>query len=143
MGFKSRYDETNLEISVKKEDLLVILKRNREQHKKDFDRAIYFWQKRFKEVLEEVSEETYTVFPKSLERVRNSCPDSCVKEYDDIIDMFEMSINDTIILTSDAYRKFCKDEWDWKSSTYGNWYYTNLAYLEQEEMTETEEESDS
>jgi hypothetical protein len=34
MAFKSsRYDEISLEISVKKAELLVILKKNREQHK--------------------------------------------------------------------------------------------------------------
>ncbi len=50
--------------------------------------------------------------------------------------MFEMSIDETIILTTDAYRKFCKDEWDWKSDTYGNWYYKNLKVLEEHEASE-------
>lgn len=139
MAFKSsRYDETSLEISVKKEDLLVILKRNREQHQKDFEKSIYFWQKHLAAVLSKIKPTECLEFPEELENARSHCPESCVKEYDDVIDMFEMSINETIILTTDAYRKYCKDEWDWKTSTYKNWYYKNLQRLEAEEKKEVE-----
>jgi hypothetical protein len=68
-----------------------------------------------------------------LEDVRNNCPVSCVSQYDDVIEMFEMGVNEQILLTSDAYRKFCKDEWSWKSNTYGNFYYKNLQKLEERE----------
>lgn len=132
MGFR----DSGLEISVRKDDLLVVLKRNRAQHTKDFERCIYFWQKSLKKVLSEIKAEECFEFPEKLEDARDQCPESCVKEYDDVIDMFEMSINETIILTTDAYRKYCKDEWEWKTSTYRNWYYKNLARLEAEEVEE-------
>ena len=136
MGFRgNRYNDINLEISVKKDDLLTILKKNRETHKNDFEKAIYFWRKDFKIALSEIQVENCDEFPNELERMRNNCPESCLKEYDDVIDMFEMSVNETIILTSDAYRKFCKDEWSWKSDAYGNWYYKNLKKLEEQDKS--------
>ncbi len=132
MGFRnSRYDEISLEISVKKADLLVILKKNRDQHNTDYEKALHFWRKDFVRVANELEIQSYTEFPENLEDIRKNCPESCVSQYDDVIEMFEMGINDEILLTSDAYRKFCKDEWSWKSSTYGNYYYKNLHKLEE------------
>lgn len=135
MGFKSNhYDETNLEITVKKDELLAILRVNRDKHKNDYDRAIYYWQKKFKKELDKTNALECTTFPDKLFFYYKNCPESCIKDYDDVIDMFEMSINETIILNSDAYRKFCKDEWSWKSDTYGNHFYKNLKEFEDLEV---------
>ncbi len=124
MGFRrDRYDEISLDITVKKTELLVILKKNREQHKIDYDRAIQLWRKDFERVVSELQIQGCEDFPESLEDIRDSCPVSYVTQYDDVIEMFEMGVNEQILLTTDTYRTFCKDEWSWKSSTYGNRYY--------------------
>ncbi len=122
---------------LKRQNYWLFSKKNREQHKALYERAIYFWRKDFVQVITELHIETLEDFPENLEDIRNDCPVSCVNQYDDVIEMFEMGINDQILLTTEAYKKFCKDEWSWKSNTYGNYYYKNLPRLEEKERNQT------
>lgn len=46
--------------------------------------------------------------------VRLQEPESHVKDYDDIITMFDMEVSDTVKLPYEEFRAFVLDEWDWK-----------------------------
>ncbi|MCP4522138.1 MAG: hypothetical protein GY827_10680 [Cytophagales bacterium] len=116
----------NIEVTVKRTELIERLKRNREKHQKEFKQAIKLWQKDLEKAAQSINYRKIHTYPAILEELQDECPVSFVSEYDDMIDMFEMAIKDEMILTSDAFRNFCRDEWDWKSDIAQNKYYEKV-----------------
>ena len=121
-----------VEVTVNRGELVKKIKKNREKHRQDHSKALLLWRQELKEILGKVNTESIVEFPYELERMNQRCPKTYVSEYDDIIEMFEMSMNDTVLLDSVAFRKFCKDEWDWKHELYQNYYYRKVREEEKE-----------
>ena len=126
MGFKHQYGRINIEVTVKRTELLERLKTNREKHRREFNEAITIWQKDLEATTQKLNFEKLQRFPQELETLKQNCPVSFLNEYDDIIDMFEMAVKDEILLDSEAFRNFCRDEWDWKSDIANNKYYQQI-----------------
>lgn len=126
MAFKHQYGRINIEVTVKREELIERLKRNRDKHQREFSQAIALWQQDLSEVTRNLDATKHTHFPQVLNELDNNCPVSFLSEYDDIIDMFEMAVKEEILLDSEAFRNFCRDEWDWKSDIAGNKYYQKI-----------------
>ncbi len=120
------YGDMKIEVSVERKSLIERLKKNREKHQKEFEKAIQLWQNDLKEEIAKIEVEKHTHFPDKLELMQRICPVSYLNDYDDLIDMFEMGVNDQILLESEAFRKFCRDEWDWKSEISKNFYYKQV-----------------
>jgi len=123
MAFRKEYGRIKVEVTVKKADLIERLKKNREKHQREFQEAITLWQQDLAKAIKNIDVATQTNFPKELEELDEHCPESYLEAYDDIIEMFSMAVKEEILLDSEAFRNFCRDEWDWKSDVADNKYY--------------------
>jgi hypothetical protein len=56
---------------------------------------------------------------------RNLPPDDHTDDYDDVIDMLGMALDDKIELTQPQFKQYVKDDWGWKQS----WTTSNTAYI--------------
>jgi hypothetical protein len=100
-------------VAVKKEDLIAALKKNREQHKKDYDEGLEGYRRAL--VLElaamlgaakEDKDVNHTI---DLER-----PQEHLEEYDQLLLMLDMSVDTTVLLTQTEFRQYVMDKWSWK-----------------------------
>jgi hypothetical protein len=126
MGFRSEHGRINVEVTVKRTDLIERLTISRQKHEEEFQQAIALWRQDLAEVIKNIDIENINYYPQELEDMESECPDSYTQTYDDIIEMFNMAVKDEIILDSKAFRNFCKDEWDWKSDVSSNKYYRKI-----------------
>jgi hypothetical protein len=113
-------------IKVNKQELLGIIKENREKHKKEFVEAIQAYRVNAadtmkKELEKIISGEKFQTFF-NLQK-----PESHEKEYDVAIKMLEMSVDDIVEISYNEFNELVNDEWDWKrnfrSSYMSNSYY--------------------
>jgi hypothetical protein len=106
------YNETN--VKVNKNDLLTKLKANREIHSTEYA---------------EMKEEYRLSAVKGLQKmVRDakkgniklslqiSKPTNYTDEYDEIIGMLEMSVEDTFVITQEEYKQYVLNIWNWSAS---------------------------
>lgn len=126
MAFRAEYGRIKVEVTVTRTDLIERLKKNREKHQREFQEAITLWRKDLAEVIKEIDVPNQVHFPKDLSELEEHCPESYLDAYDDIIEMFSMAVKDEILLDSQAFRNFCRDEWDWKSDVADNKYYRQV-----------------
>jgi hypothetical protein len=126
MGFRSEHGRINVEVTVKRTELIERLTISRQKHEEEFQQAIALWRQDLAEAIKNIDIENINYYPQELEELESECPDSYTQTYDDIIEMFNMAIKDEIILDSKAFRNFCKDEWDWKSDVSSNKYYRKV-----------------
>lgn len=126
MGFRSEHGRINVEVTVKRTELIERLMISRQKHEEEFQQAIALWRQDLAEAIKNIDIENINYYPQELEELESDCPDSYTQTYDDIIEMFNMAIKDEIILDSKAFRNFCKDEWDWKSDVSSNKYYRKV-----------------
>ena len=126
MGLRRSNGRTSIEVTVKRTDLIKRLKRNRTKHQQEYEQAITLWQEDLAKTIASTDAAKIRQYPENLSELEENCPVSFLDEYDDIIDMFEMGVNDEILLDSEAFRNFCRDEWDWKSDIAGNKYYKTI-----------------
>lgn len=126
MAFRREHGRINVEVTVKRTELIERLLASREKHRDEFEQAITLWRKDFAEVVKDLDISKLSYYPIELEELEEHCPDSYLDSYDDIIEMFNMAIKDEIILDSQAFRNYCRDEWDWKSDVSDNRYYRQV-----------------
>lgn len=112
-------------ITVDKDALLGILKENRGKHGAAFQKA---WDGYTMVVRGELEGLLAAVRDnKPIPRLLNNVPpDDHTNDYDDVIDMLQMAIGNTIDLTQPQFRQYVKDDWGWKQ----NWETSNTAYIE-------------
>lgn len=105
-------------INVKREELLKILKANREQHQLDYKEAVDGYRSAKIKVLEDELEKVKAEDKpeKTSLNVTLNKPINYVSEYTEIIDMLEMSVDEIINLDSDSFQAYIKDNWSWKRS---------------------------
>jgi hypothetical protein len=126
MAFRREHGRINVEVTVKRTELIERLTISREKHENEFQQAIKLWRRDLAEVIKNIDVDNQSYYPKELEELEEHCPDSYLEAYDDIIEMFNMAVKDEILLDSQAFRNFCRDEWDWKSDVSDNKYYREI-----------------
>ena len=131
MHMRSRHGSIDIEVTVKREELLERLQENREKHEQEFNQAISQWQNELQSSIESIKPNAEFEFPQSLEQLRDDCPVSHVNDYDQAIDMFGMCVTEEIKLDSDAFNTFCRDEWGWKDSLATNRFYRSVVVVQQ------------
>jgi hypothetical protein len=111
-------------VTVKKDELLTAIRKNREEHRGMFLEA----QKGYREsVIEELDKmladartgKDYRVF------VGLTAPSDHTKDYDRVIHMLEMSTADEVSVTERQFSQFVLDEWGWK----GDFVATSANYI--------------
>ena len=131
MHMRSRHGSIDIEVTVKREELLERLRENREKHEQEFNQAISQWQNELQSSIESIKPNAEFEFPQSLEQLRDDCPVSHVNDYDQAIDIFGMCVTERIKLDSHAFNTFCRDEWGWKDSLATNRFYRSVVVVQQ------------
>lgn len=112
-------------ITVKKEGLLTTLKANRDSHRAAYEGAMTGYRLALIGACEAKLADA-----KAGKRVGLKIdlvePFSNEKDYDRIIRMLEMSINDEIHITEEEFNKYVMDDWSWKQG----FATTNARYAE-------------
>lgn len=113
-------------ITVKKEDLINELKKNRDAHQEEYNNAYVGYKQLCIEALEEklatVNEDED--FDMYFNEVSNP-PDDHTQDYQNVIDILEIGEDDTIKLGVNDYMKYYKNNWEWRRS----WGMSNATYL--------------
>ena len=111
-------------LSVKKADLVAILKANKEAHAKFYNDALGG----FKMTIEkELKKRLYLLRKEGkihLAFYEFREPESHVKEYEDAIGMLEICLEENIEIDMEEYLKYYKNEWSWSAS----WKSSNTGY---------------
>lgn len=110
-------------VKVKRDELLKTIRENREQHCQDYLEAMEGYREAFAEALREAAsiiavrqarlEEEGSVNPKAI-AFELTRPESHEKDYDQVICMLEMSVDDELEISSDEFACYVMDDWDWK-----------------------------
>ncbi len=125
------YNRVDMSVTVKKSELLDRLKTNRQNHEDEYNEAIVLWRKDLSRTIEEIHIKrplACSEFPKELIELKQQCPTRHLhlEDYDHVIDMFEMSTKEEIELSGQAFANYCRDDWDWKETTYENFYMSSV-----------------
>jgi hypothetical protein len=112
-------------VTVKKDELLETLRKNRKEHRETFLEALDGYHKAALKALADRIEEA-----KNNKRVHLSFrleqPKDQTKEYDRIIRMLEMSVASEVELTQQEFANYVMDDWSWMEQ----WLASNAGYSE-------------
>lgn len=111
-------------VTVDKKELQEVLIKNRDKHQAAYKEAFEGYINASIESLEKI-----LVKFKSGETTKvkwdESRPTNNTKDYDRVIKMLKMSIDESIELTSDEFANFVQDDWHWKD----HWTLSNSKYM--------------
>lgn len=101
------------QVRVHKDELTEIVKENREKHRELFEQAVEGYRKRAEEILVEHIER---IQAGKVEQVRVSlpAPEDHTEDYDRVLRMLDMSIDDEISLEAHDFQRYVMDDWSWK-----------------------------
>lgn len=112
-----------MKVSVEKSNLIEILRSNRQTHVETYKKA-----------MDKYRDKAISSFTEQIEAAKNDKPfvttiylDKPInhqEDYDAIIGVIEMSVDDTVELDEDEYRYYVLDNWSWKKQ----WASTISAY---------------
>lgn len=111
------------EVKVKKEELLKRITENREKHHAAVVEAQSGYRKAVIEELDRMLKDAREGL-KLRTHVTLVIPVDHTKEYDNVIDMLKMSTDEIIVLNSEAFKNYVRDEWQWDA----NFAASNLRY---------------
>lgn len=113
----------DLVIRVSRDELLEKLRENRTKHEADFQLALEGYTKLAIKELEDKLEavKAGTELDQYLSNVK---PIDHTGDYDDAIDMLEMSRDSEIELSQSQFKMYVKDDWGWKR----DWIGSNAVY---------------
>jgi hypothetical protein len=110
-------------VKVKRNILLERIKKNHDAHRDLFLKAQKGYRETVIEELDKMLADARTGKP-----VRTSLgliePQDHTNDYNRVIDMLEMSVDDVITLDARSFDNYVRDQWDWKAFADG----TNLMY---------------
>lgn len=117
-------------VKVKKDDLLARVRDNRDKHRAIFEDAVKGFRTKAVELLEQRLEDARKGRRINI-HINLPTPIDQTREYDRIIKMLEMSVDQEIELTQTEFTNYVMDDWSWKkmfSST--NAMYTATATVD-------------
>ena len=100
-------------VVVMKDSLIHALKKNRDGHRAQYEEAHAGYRK----ALIETVGKMYDDAKKGLDVqhvIHLDIPEDHTKEYDRLVGMLEMGIDDKILITAQEYSQFVMDDWGWK-----------------------------
>lgn len=116
---------SSISMSFDKATVVETLKKNRAEHETIYNEAVEGYRKAFKEAVQE----TQSVLADKLGELKDedlpsprlnkhplqslSVPKNQLKEYDTVLEMLELTADDTIVLDQDQYNCYMKDNWYW------------------------------
>lgn len=100
-------------VTVKKDELLETVRANRANHRKIFLEAVDGFRAKAIELLNERLKEAVAGRRVDVS-IRLPRPVDQTRDYDKIIKMLEMSVDDEIELTQQEFAQYAMDDWSWK-----------------------------
>lgn len=113
------------QVTVKVADLLEKIKANRETHRADFEAALEGFKIRAVEELERRLADV-KAGNKVAVYVNLPLPEDHTDEYDTLISMFQMEVNDTVVIEQQEYSWYVLNNWDWMQ----RWTTSNASYTQ-------------
>ena len=101
------------EVRINKSELEKRVRANRDAHRGVFERAIEGYRKaavRFFERQIDLARDGEQFQRAFMEPI----PEDHTEDYDAVIDMLDMSEDDTVTLTAGEFRQYVRDDWGWK-----------------------------
>lgn len=106
-------------VKVNKLKLMHILHTNLEQHEKDYEDAMVQFRIELKKELEEMLQKVNA--GENIDRVFKSvAPVSFADSYRLAMDMLDMSVDVEVELDMQEFKRYVRDEWEWKHSFVAN-----------------------
>lgn len=102
------------EVTVKKPELLEALKANREKHIAEYREALQGYRDKVRARLVVLLDEVVTADEDWLPTIAYPRPTSHVDDYDRVIRMLTMSVEDQISIREDQFACYVLDDWHWK-----------------------------
>lgn len=103
------------EIKVKKQNLLEVLEKNKEEHRNLFEKAVAGYREKAIYQLDVAIKEA-----KDGKKIRTyfniTQPEDHTQDYEETIGMLKMSIDTEILLSRTEYRHYVEDNWSWKDA---------------------------
>lgn len=101
------------QVTVKKADLVKVVSDNRAEHRQIFEEAVEGYKKRAIELLEGHIER---IREGKIERVAVSLPvpEDHTADYDRVLKMLDMSVDDDVTLDETAFAEYVMDDWGWQ-----------------------------
>jgi len=103
------------QVSIKKDELITKIRANRANHQAIFEEALEGYKKEIIKLLEE-----RLAAAKQGKRISHYItlvqPESHLDDYDRVLEMLEMSTQDTITVSETQFAWYARDEWDWKQN---------------------------
>lgn len=108
-------------IKVKRSDLISKMTTNRAIHIEEYNVAKDGYRQKVQEELLKIIESNKTCEYHDIEvHARVPYPETHQEEYDRVIAMLEMSVDDTIELTHQEFNQYVRDIWSWSNSFASN-----------------------
>jgi tetratricopeptide (TPR) repeat protein len=104
-------------VNVSRQQLLVKLKENLLKHQAEYQEALIEFHKRLIDDLKLAHKQVSKVA--NVEELKDfsfkvSFPQNHEKDYAEVIEMLEMSVDESINLDSESFRAYVKNEWSWQ-----------------------------
>ena len=110
----------NKSVNVDRLHLLQILKQNLQIHSSEYAEAINDYRKRLKSelvtTLNDISSEDISEQQLLAIKIDFNAPISHIKDYMEIIEMLELSVDNNINLDSESFKAYVKNDWPWTSN---------------------------
>lgn len=114
-------------VTVKRDELLAVVKKNRDNHRAVFEKAQVAYRER---VIKEL--DLMLADAKAGRRIRRAIalpePEDHTRDYDRIVRMLEMSVDDVLELSEHDFSRYAMDQWEWAAAFATN----TLSYVQKE-----------
>jgi hypothetical protein len=101
------------QVTIDKQKLREKLVENRNQHRTIFEEALTGFQREAVRLLEEQTDRARRGLKRTV-YVRLDCPEDHTGDYDRVIAMLDMEVNDEVVLTEQEFAQFVQDDWAWQ-----------------------------
>jgi alpha-D-ribose 1-methylphosphonate 5-triphosphate diphosphatase PhnM len=111
-------------IRVNVKDLTDRIQENRDKHREEFEKAIVGFKIEAEEALEKALDRARKGLVQNV-YVSLTMPQDHTPDYDRVLTMLKMTVDDTLELTETDAARYVLDDWEWKQQ----WVTANASYL--------------
>lgn len=111
------------QVTVRTDELKVRLKANRATHRAQYEKAIEGWARECLQTLQQDIDALRNGVRRRL-TLMDPMPEDHTADYDCVLAMLEMSVDENQVLEHAVFRQYVLDDWQWKH----NWVASNSKY---------------
>lgn len=114
------------QVTMRKTELAVILRKNRREHRDIFLAAQVKYREAVIKEIDLIQREARKGRPFRVDRLtRLVLPSDHTADYDRVLAMLELEVANTVVLQTEEFRNYVQDEWAWSR----NWAASNSNYV--------------